>query len=154
MNGVMFRAFVRDEDRGVDVLKRVRDVTLGAYDNQDVPYGEVRRAVGAPNSPEERERQLFFHCAPRVRPEFAGVGATILPTATSSLKHDFGLSLQDEWRNGQVRWHGEVEYNAALFAPSDIVRIVGHFEDVLTVVCRDPEITVAELTANISLSNG
>ena len=153
MNGVMFRTHVRNHDTGDAIFRRVRDTALGAYDNQDVPHGEVRRAVDAPDSREQRERQVFFHCAPRVRPEFTGVETTVLPTATTCPKRDFGLSMYDEWRDGQVRWSGEVEYNAGLFAPSDIVRIVEHFTSVLANVCSNPGHTVAALTAEIPRSN-
>jgi Condensation domain len=153
MNGVMFRTRVHDDDTGDAIFKQVRETALWAYDNQDVPHGEVRRAVGAPDSREQRERQAFFHCAPRVRPEFTGVETTVLPTATSCPKRDFGLSMYDEWRDGQVRWSGEVEYNAGLFSPSDIVRIVEHFESLLANVCSNPGQTVAALTAEIPGSN-
>jgi non-ribosomal peptide synthetase component F len=149
MNGVMLRAEVRDTDTCDAIIRRVRDAALQAYDNQDVPHSEVRRAVGAPESHEARARQVFFHSAPRVRPEFAGVTATFVPTATTCAKSDFGLSLFDETRDGRVRWHGEVEYNARLYEPSDIARILGDFERVLTRVCDDPGQTVAAATEGI-----
>jgi hypothetical protein len=145
MNGVVLRARVQNDDSVHAVLKRVRDVSLQAYDNQDVPHSEVRRAVGAPASYEERARQVYFHSAPRVRPEFANVRTTILPTATSCARSDFGMSIHDELEGGQVRWHGVVEYNHGLFDASAIARIVNDFEQVLAEVCAQPEQRVGQL---------
>jgi hypothetical protein len=149
MNGVTFRALVQSHDTCGAVLKRVRDAALAAYDNQDVPHGEVLRAVSAPASPEERTRQVSFHCAPRVRPELFAVETTFVPTATTCAKSRFGLSFHDEWRDGRVRWHGVVEYNAGLFLPADIACIVEDYEYVLAEVCSNAGATVAELTAGI-----
>jgi non-ribosomal peptide synthetase component F len=139
MNGVVLRARVQNSDTCDAVLKRVRDVALQAYDNQEIPHGEVRRAVGAPETHEERARQVFFHCAPRVRPQFPGVESTIVATATSCAKSDFGMSLYDEVRSGKpVRWSGLVEYNDGLFDRPAIARIVQEFQDVLAKVCAGP----------------
>jgi amino acid adenylation domain-containing protein len=121
-----------------EVLRRVRETTLGAYDHQDVPFerlvAELRPERGPGHSPLV---QVTFAL------EDAGFSAGGLPglrvggieRESGTAKFDLSLSLEATARG----LAGGLTYSTDLFEPGTIRRMAGHLRRVLEQVAADAD---------------
>ncbi|MDB4896570.1 MAG: non-ribosomal peptide synthetase, partial [Firmicutes bacterium] len=127
-----------------ELLARVRNVTLGAYANQDLPFEQVVDAV-QPNrdlslSPLFQVMLILLNTPPA---SMALQGLTLTPIELEAQAARLDLVLTaTEQRDGLVL---SVEYSTDLFEPSTIARMMSHFETLLAGVVRNPEGRVAEV---------
>jgi surfactin family lipopeptide synthetase A len=121
-----------------DVLHLVRETTLGAYENQDVPFEMVVDAVGAPRD---------LSCSPLFQVRFAlqnhsadlpdpgpGLTATALHGVQRTSRFDL---LVDMWENGDAL-EGFVEYSSDLFDAATVRRMMSRFEALFERLVRNP----------------
>jgi len=129
------------------LVGRVRETTLEAYAHQEVPFGEVVRAV-------RPERTLSHN--PLFQAAFAlqnaGMEPVDLPGLSLRLEEvesgtsKFDLFLEMEERDGGLR--GRLEYAADLWEPASAERMVARFRRLLEGVAADPDrpLSSAELS--------
>ncbi|MBV9787872.1 MAG: amino acid adenylation domain-containing protein [Chloroflexi bacterium] len=127
-----------------EVLGRVREVALGAYAHQDVPFEEVVDAL-------QPARDLSRHPLFQVMFALQNVGMA-LPSfpglTTSALSIDFGtvkLDLSLAMAETSAGLSGALEYSADLFTATTVERMAAHFELLLTQVVADAGRRVMEL---------
>ena len=120
------------------LLGRVREVTLGAYEHQDVPFerlvAELRPERSLSHSP---LFQVMFvmdggAAAPASLP---GLRTRGVPFGIPTVKHDLALGLVEH--AGGIR--AELAYGAALFDRATIQRTLHHLRRVLEQVAAAPE---------------
>jgi aspartate racemase len=131
-----------------ELLGRVREVTLGAYAHQDLPFDRLVKAL-------RPERELSR--APLFQVKFA---VQNLPLRTIELS---GLTLNSVeidmerahldltvfvWETGQGI-SGLFEYDTDLFSASTISRMVNHFELLLKNIVANPDARLSELSGAI-----
>jgi surfactin family lipopeptide synthetase A len=121
-----------------DVLHRVRDRTLGAYENQDVPFELVVDAVGAPR---DLSHSPLFQVRFALQNHFAGLpgcgpGLTVTALYGEQRTSRFDLVV-DMWENGDTL-EGYAEYSTDLFDAATIARMMGRFEGLFERLVRDP----------------
>jgi len=141
-----------------ELLDRVREVTLGAYAHQDLPFEKLVEEL-------HPERSLSRHPLFQVVFGFenAPMEALELPRLTvSSLNIDFKTTRFDLefhlWQASEgfrslwgERWeHGEgirgvVVYNTDLFDEGTITRMLGHFKRLLEGIVANPQARIANL---------
>ncbi|MGH9867322.1 MAG: non-ribosomal peptide synthase/polyketide synthase, partial [Candidatus Polarisedimenticolia bacterium] len=121
-----------------DLIARVREASLGAYANQDVPFERLVEAL-------QPERSL--NSAPIVQTAFAlqtarlpqvelpGLRMTLDDTETGTAKFDLMLTLQEE--EGELA--GALEYNCDLFDRSTMERLTAAFERILADGSAEPD---------------
>ncbi|HEY0606234.1 MAG TPA: amino acid adenylation domain-containing protein, partial [Herpetosiphonaceae bacterium] len=127
-----------------EVLARVREVALGAYAHQDLPFEEVVDAL-------QPARDLSRH--PLFQVMFALQNVSMaLPSfpslTTSALSIDFGtakLDLSLAMAETSAGLSGALEYSTDLFTAETIERMVAHFELLLTNIVVDAGRRVTEL---------
>jgi amino acid adenylation domain-containing protein len=127
------------------LLGQVREMTLGAYDHQGVPFEKLVEDL-APERDRARtplfQVMLVLQNAPQ--PPFTMGGLTLalreLPTGTA--KFDLTLSLADE--GGELR--GALEYSAGLFLPATAERLSSHFGELLRSAAATPGRRISELS--------
>ena len=119
------------------LLHRVRDVTLGAYAHQDLPFEKLveelqpeRNAGHAPLF----QSMLVFQNTPRTNPAFGDLEVHPMPLGVATAKFDLTLVLQE----GADGLRGSLEYDTDLFEPATIVRWLGHFDTLLRAIVADP----------------
>ena len=127
-----------------ELLKRVREVTLGAYAHQDVPFELLVEAL-------QPERNLSYtplfqvmfvlQNTPMAARELAGLILTTLPVESQTAKFDLTLSVE----NTEDGLLGIWEYNTDLFDAATIARMTGHFATLLAGIIENPEQRVCEL---------
>ncbi|HEU4325820.1 MAG TPA: amino acid adenylation domain-containing protein [Roseiflexaceae bacterium] len=121
-----------------DVLRQVRDVALGAFAHQDLPFEDL---VGLLNQPRDLSRHplfqvmVMFQNEPLRPPALPGVDAAILPVAHATSKFDLTLRLETR-PDGQ--WT-VFEYCTDLFEAATITRLADQLHYVLAEMAIDPD---------------
>ncbi|MCA9130338.1 MAG: AMP-binding protein, partial [Planctomycetales bacterium] len=126
LNTVMIRCQLSRETTFRQLLSDVRQATLAAFANQDVPFErlveELRPERDASHSP-LFQTMVTFQNAPFEPPSFPNCDATAWEPERGSARFDLSLYLEDA--GGKLL--GEFEYNSDLFDHETIERLQKHF---------------------------
>ncbi|UCE20077.1 MAG: amino acid adenylation domain-containing protein [Gemmatimonadota bacterium] len=127
-----------------EVLGRVCEVCLGAYDHQDLPFEKLVEEL----RPERNLNQspLFqvmfaYQNTPRQGLELSGLTVNPLEVDSGTAKFDVALSVVEE-REGLK---GTFEFNTDLFNRDTIARMLGHFQTLLEGIVTNPEEHISTL---------
>ncbi len=127
------------------LVRRVRDVTLGAYEHQDVPFEQLVAEL-------QPERSLSHSPLFQVMftlNEGAGEGSTTLPgltiqgTGEGTQLTKFELTLT--CARSAAGLETILEYNAGLFDHATVERMLQHFGRLVEQVAADPERRLSEV---------
>jgi amino acid adenylation domain-containing protein len=143
VNTVPLRANLGGDPAFRELLKRVRETTLGAAAHQDVPFErlvEERRPERSTSYAPLFQTMFVFHNTPRISFEFAGLQVDELELDTGVAKFDLTLEIF-ELDGLCCTW----EYDSDLFDPPRIERMAEHFETLLRGICTDPQCTLSKL---------
>jgi amino acid adenylation domain-containing protein len=127
-----------------EVLERVRQMTLGAYTHQDLPFDKLVEAL---NPERDLSRtplfqvKLILQNAPMQPLELPGL--TLSPVEVESTAATFDLLLDVmETDEGLM---GVLKYDTELFEASRITRMLGHFDTILHQITTVPTVKLNEL---------
>ncbi|MBV9786945.1 MAG: amino acid adenylation domain-containing protein, partial [Chloroflexi bacterium] len=126
------------------LLGRVRQMALGAFAHQDLPFEMLVEAV---QSERDLSRNPLFQVmfvlqnAPAEPLELPGLTLEPLTPDTSTAKFDLTLGIIEQ-ADGLT---GELEYNTDLFDATTMVRLLGHFQSMLDGVVADPDQPISSL---------
>lgn len=127
-----------------DLIRRVRDVALGGYSHQDLPFEKLVEEL-QPDRDMSRTplfQVLFvFQNAARSDERLSELKLSRLASGTGTSKFDLTLTLQDT----KAGFSGTLEYDIDLFDESTIDRMLGHLTTLLDGVVADPDSSIAEL---------
>lgn len=127
-----------------ELLSRVREVALGAYAHQSLPFeqlvGELQPTRTLSHAP-LFQVMLAFDNTPTVPLAFPGLVARASELDTGTAKCDLILSLQ-ETPDGLT---GSMEYSTDLFDAATIRLMLGHWETLLAGIVVDPGQTLSAL---------
>ena len=133
-----------------ELLGRVREVTLGAYEHQDLPFDllveELKPQRDLSHTP-LFQVMFVLQNAPMSAVELSGLTLQALQSETSTAKFDLTLLMQ-ETESG-IR--GALEYNTDLFDAATIAQMAEHLQTLLAGIVANPEQQIAQLpllTAN------
>ncbi|HEU5227452.1 MAG TPA: amino acid adenylation domain-containing protein, partial [Ktedonobacteraceae bacterium] len=143
-NTLVLRTNLSGDPSFRDALKRVRDVCLGAYAHQDLPFEHLVEAMQA-------QRDMSYNPLIQVLFVFQNISDTSLkleglgvkPLSLKWQQAKFDLSLEIE--NTSPELVGVVEYSTDLFEVSSIHRFVQHFQRLLEGVIADPMRRLSDL---------
>ncbi|MDZ8086287.1 MAG: amino acid adenylation domain-containing protein [Nostoc sp. DedQUE12b] len=141
-----------------ELLGRVREVTLGAYSHQDLPFEKLVEEV----HPERNlsHHPLFqvvfgFQNAPMSALELPGLVPSFLNIDLKKTRFDLELHLWKCSEDFRSLWGGNWEYseglrgvmvyNTDLFDQATISRMVEHFKTLLSGIVANPEQRIANL---------
>jgi amino acid adenylation domain-containing protein len=127
-----------------ELLGRVRQVALGAYAHQDLPYEKLVEEFQPERSLSHTPFfQVFFALqnAPGSELQLPGVTVSALEIDPGLVKSDLGLSLT-ETEQGLA---GSLAYSTDLFEPETMARLLGHFRRLLEGIVADPEQRLSHL---------
>jgi amino acid adenylation domain-containing protein len=127
-----------------ELLQRVREVALAAYEHGELPFATLVAKV----QPERAlsysplfQVMFFLDQGPAEAPRMTGLSTEVVEVVTPTAKHDLILGLHDDGQG----LHGSVEYSTDLFDAATIQRLIGHFECLLEGVVRGPGCRLAAL---------
>ncbi|BAY81640.1 peptide synthetase [Calothrix parasitica NIES-267] len=144
VNNLIFRSDLSGNPSFTDFLQQVREVTLNAYANQDLPYEYlVEQLQPERNLSYNPLFQVMFilHNTPTQNIDLSGLSLKHLEPEQETARFDLSLDMY-ETPDGLT---GIFEYNTDLFTKSTIERIIGHFQTVLTAIVANPEQNICEL---------
>nr|WP_275902267.1 non-ribosomal peptide synthetase [Myxococcus vastator] len=136
VNTLALRANVEGDPRFDDLVARVREESLAAFSNQDVPFDRLVEALGGQR---DLSRTPLFQAAfvlqnaPMQPPTLPGMAVDVLRTGTDTARFDVTLLLVE--RGGRLE--GELEYSMDLFTPDTARRMVDHLQRLLRGVTED-----------------
>ncbi len=138
VNTLVLRTDLSGDPTFAELLGRVRDVCLGAYAHQDLPF---ERLVEELRPQRDSSRSPLFQVmfvlqnAPTDVLELPGLEASQSDVETGTSKFDLTLRLTE----AGGRWTGELEYSSELFEPASASRLVGHFRTLLDAALSAPQ---------------
>jgi amino acid adenylation domain-containing protein len=144
VNQLVVRGEVRADQKFLDLLKHVREVVLGAYTNQDVPF---ERVVEALNPERDMSRSPLFQVvlswqnAPSSGLKLENVELSPIEMEYKSVRYDIELVLWEH--DGQIV--GNIEYNSDLYEPETIARMGRHLNQLLESIAGDPNQHISNL---------
>jgi len=144
VNTLVLRTDLSGDPSFRELLRRVRDVALGAYDHQDLPFEKLvedldpERDLGA-----NPLFQIFFALqnAPETPFELAGLRVMPLPVESRTTRFDLEVHL---WEKPDGLTCTFV-YATDLFDSGTIVRMMGHYQNLLEEIVRDADRQVSQL---------
>lgn len=138
LNTIVLRADLSADPTFTDLLARVRDTTLDAYGNQDVPFERVVAAL-APERDLSRNPifQVGFalHSAPTKQFGLSGLDVEIFKKPWTSSAFDLSLHIIER-PDGSVL--GQLLYPTALFDRARIERMAANFTHLLITLAAAP----------------
>jgi amino acid adenylation domain-containing protein len=142
INTLVLRTDLSDCPSFRELLLRVREVTLGAYAHESLPFGKLVEVL----QPERNLNQNpLFQVAFNLRPSMPDLNLdwalSEVEIQTDTAKFDLTLELEE--RAEEIIGH--FEYNTDLFEASTIDRTLGHFQTLLEGIVANPKQAISEL---------
>ncbi|HEU4556397.1 MAG TPA: amino acid adenylation domain-containing protein, partial [Longimicrobium sp.] len=144
INTLVLRTDLGGDPSFREVLGRVREVTLGAYNNQEVPFERVVAALQPERSLSHSPLfQVMFTLqnAGGGGGAFPGLKVEGLGAAMDNAKFDLSLTLLETAQG----LRGTLEYSTDLFERGTAERMAGHLARVLEQVADDADVRLSRL---------
>jgi amino acid adenylation domain-containing protein len=144
-NAAVLRTDLSGDPTFTEVLRRVRQVTLDAYRNQELPIEEILQALRVPRSLDRNPwfRVMFIlQKAPSTSLALDGLSASSINADPGIARSDLLLELTDK----DERLSGWLEYSTELFEAGTIERMAAHFRTLLESIVADPGQPISRLT--------
>jgi hypothetical protein len=127
-----------------ELLSRTREVALGAYANQDLPFEKLVEIL----QPErDLSRSPLFQVmfgmqnAPRKSFELPGLTLGSMDAEVTTAKFDLSLDMWEE----PDGFKGLFEYNTDLFDATTVAQMAIHFESLLENIAENPDQSISAL---------
>ncbi|MBD1892511.1 non-ribosomal peptide synthetase [Coleofasciculus sp. FACHB-SPT9] len=144
VNSLVLRTNLSGNPTFLELLSRVREVALGAYAHQDLPFEKlVEELHPERNLSQHPLFQVAFSLqnTPIEALELPGLTLSHLDFDNPSAKFDLEFHL---WESPEAI-KGQVIYSTDLFDDATITRMLGHFQTLLEGIVANPEQSLCEL---------
>ena len=145
VNTLVFRTDVSQNPTFIELLRRVREVSLAAYAHQDLPFEKLVEALQPRRDLSHTPLvQVMFALqnAPTPPPQLDGVTVELMSDVyRGTAKFDLTLSMADT----ETGLRGILEYNTDQFDARTINRLVDHFQTLLAEVGTNPQQHLSDL---------
>ncbi|MHA6757541.1 amino acid adenylation domain-containing protein [Streptacidiphilus sp. PAMC 29251] len=146
VNTLVMRTDLSGDPTFAELLERVRDTALGAYDHQDLPFERLVEELAPERDLSRNPLVQTMLVLQNVRDsrswELAGLDVEPLPGVAHEAKFDLSMYLA-EANDGTL--DGAVVYTTDLFDEGTAARLVGHFQNLLVAVTTRPDTRLSEL---------
>jgi non-ribosomal peptide synthetase component F len=144
VNTMVIRSDVRGEASYQELLREVREETLGAYGHQELPFEKLVEEM-------QPERDLshtplfqvmfVMQNAPRETKGVSGVGMEAFGAESRTAQFELTVEMMEVGG----RAGGTIQYNTDLFDKSTIERMTGHLERILESIVENPKEEISRL---------
>ncbi|RKG66753.1 non-ribosomal peptide synthetase, partial [Corallococcus exercitus] len=144
LNTLVLRTDLSGDPTFLELLGRVREAAMGAFDNQDVPFEKLVEELQPRRSLSYTPlfQVMLILQKPQGRPQLGGLALEAIKSNAGRSMFDLTLSLVEVERGGLV---GHVEYSTDLFEEATIARLTQHLRTVLEAAIARPEASLASL---------
>lgn len=146
VNSLVLRTRLENNPTFKELLAQVRQVSLDAYANQDVPFDRLVEVL----KPERHKNlsplfQVMFvlQNSPIEKLDLAGLNVTEIELDRPTAGATFDLTLSMQEIDGEMR--GRFEYNANLFDDDTIAGMVEHFQILVGAIVANPDERIGQL---------
>lgn len=143
VNNLVFRTNLAGNPRFSTFLQQVREVALGAYAHQDLPFEYlVEQLQPERNLSHNPLFQVMFilHNTPMPAVEVSELTINYLDPEPETARFDLSLDMYEA--SGLT---GIFEYNTDLFTPATIERLISHWQTLLAAIAANPEQRIGQL---------
>ncbi len=142
LNTLVLRSDLSGNPSFRELLKRVGNVILSAYANQDVPFEQVVNALHPDRQFSQNPLfQVMFVLQPPLTNEQLGWTVSQLEVDSGCSKFDLTFNLEEQ-PEGMT---GAIEYNTDLFDATTIDRAIRHLMTLLEGIVTNPNQSISEL---------
>ncbi|BDA68754.1 hypothetical protein CAL7716_029200 [Calothrix sp. PCC 7716] len=144
VNTLVLRTDVSGNPSFLDLLGRVREVTLDAYNHQDLPFDKLVEEIQPERNLSHNPLfQVWFalNNSPMPSLEIGGLTLTISEVDSATAQFDLSLDMVEQ----QEELIGTFEYNSDLFDADTITRIAEHFQTLLAGIVANPDRCLSDL---------
>jgi len=137
VNSLVLRTSLSGNPTFQELLWRVREVALGAYAHQDLPFERLVEELQPQRDLSHTPLfQVMFalQSAPTPALEFVGLTLNLLEVESTTAKFDLTLSIE----NTEQGLKGSLEYNTDLFDAATITGMLKHYRTLLEGIIADP----------------
>jgi amino acid adenylation domain-containing protein len=138
INMLALRTDLSGEPSFRDLLKQVREVALGAYAHQDMPFERLVEEFVPDRAISQTplvQVAFGFNNAPRQELKLSGLTLSAMPFNDEAGRFDLTLWIDKPTDELRATWY----YNTELFEPTTIQRMQGHFETLLRSIAVQPD---------------
>jgi amino acid adenylation domain-containing protein/non-ribosomal peptide synthase protein (TIGR01720 family) len=139
VNTLVLRTDLSGNPSFQELLGRVREITLGAYAHQDLPFeklvSELQPERNTSHAPLVQVAFQLQNAYSQEAFEHPGITLRSLEVASETAKFDLTLSMLE----AADRVSGTLEYNTDLFNDTTITRMLRHFQTLLEGIVANPE---------------
>ena len=142
LNMTAFRIDLSDDPSFKELLKRVREVTLEAFSNQEVPFEKVVESL---KFKRDLSRNPVFQTTLEVSP---GSSYMLKDLQIEQMNIDTRFSQVDlavHLLENDEGFSGRIEFNSDLFNESTIERYVNHFLNLLKNIAENPDQNISSI---------
>lgn len=143
-NTIVLRTDLSGDPTFSEILRRVRQVTLDAYRNQDLPIEHILRALQVPRTMDRNalfQVMFILQNASPIAPALGELSAQFVESDPGIARFDLTLELMDH----DERLGGWFEYSTDLFEAGTIARLATHLRTLLDAIVADPEERISRL---------
>ena len=144
VNQLVLRTEVSGKLSFKDLLRRVKEVTLGAYAHQDMPFDKLVEALNPERDVSRNplfQVKIILQNAPSQPLKLPGLQVERIDLGFEAAHSDLTLYLSDTGE-GLASW---IEYRTDLFNRSTIVKMFAHFKMLLEATVTMPDIQISKL---------
>ncbi|HEX7240343.1 MAG TPA: amino acid adenylation domain-containing protein, partial [Longimicrobiaceae bacterium] len=146
VNMLALRADLGGDPTWAELLGRVRETALGAYEHQDLPFERLVEELGAERSlthtPVFQVTFALQRSGAEGRLSLGDLELAPFGSGAGVAKFDLGLALADEPES----LAGTLAYKGALFEAETIARMAGHLEVLLEAMAAEPRRRLSEVS--------
>jgi amino acid adenylation domain-containing protein len=157
INTIVLRTKLDGDPTFRELLMRVREVCLGAYAHQDLPFDKLVEALQPARDPSYSPLfQVMFalHDAPEQSLELPGLELSLIESHNRSAKFDLTVIMIPHYeqavgvgeRNADGSITTLVEYNTDLFDGETIERLWRHYLNILEAITRNVDLPISDLS--------
>ncbi|WP_009631985.1 non-ribosomal peptide synthetase [Synechocystis sp. PCC 7509] len=155
VNSLVLRTDLSNNPTFRELLGRVREKTIEAYDRQDLPFEKLVEEL---HPERDLSRNPLFQVvfalqnAPMQPLELPGITLNPLQFEVTTTRFDLELHLWEQsyglsglWEEKSEGISGFLAYNTDLFDKNTISQFLAHFQTLLTAIVANPDIPIADL---------
>jgi surfactin family lipopeptide synthetase A len=144
INSVAIRTHIDEKTSFETLLRKVRENTLGAYTNQDVPFEKVLEVLNPERSLARTPLfQVMMVLQNMPLPPLELPGIDCRPIELETFRSNFDMTCWVYEDGNRIKM--VLEYSTDLFERPTIDRLLEHFHNLLSEVCADPGLSISEL---------
>jgi amino acid adenylation domain-containing protein len=144
INTLVLRTQLQGNPTFSELLLRVREMTLGAYAHQDLPFEKLVEELQPERTLSHTplfQVMFVFGNNPVGNLELPGLSITPLKVENVTAKYELTLFMEETPSGLDCSW----EYNTDLFDPGTIKRLAQHFQTLLENIVANPQQRVTQL---------